>query len=179
MPLDQALDRFVTLVACMCSGSFSVRNSDKLVGAVFSAREWGYSMSLWATENDVGMISKVKRKLRKLLSSHNIKYQAHQDTMEKNAMESSGRRAQSGVSSASSDEEMVAKRGPEQRQRPNRDRTATDEPPKPVFTESPLTVSRLPPRQSFLDVAALAKILISSVLVLVVAIYLTMPKRGL
>ncbi len=38
-----------------------------------SVRDWGLMLALWSTDSDTGMVSKVKRKLRKLLDTHSVK----------------------------------------------------------------------------------------------------------
>jgi hypothetical protein len=45
------------------------------VTAIYSLRDWGYMIALWSSEKDVMMMSKVKRKLRKLFGTHTVKYQ--------------------------------------------------------------------------------------------------------
>lgn len=49
------------------------RGASSAVDVHGSVRDWGLMLALWSTDSDTSMVSKVKRKLRKLLDTHSVK----------------------------------------------------------------------------------------------------------
>ncbi len=74
---ERVMQIWSSLLAIMCSGRLGA-SSDELLGAVFATKGWGVTLALWnRNAGDTKLVTKLKRRLRKLFDTTSVKYLAH------------------------------------------------------------------------------------------------------